>query len=246
MARNHAIAMSLLLASMVLSSCAIRKQRYSDFQTPTPFTPGNTLVIGFLGGREPWHNTKVGVGRLAVELRREVPADVHVETVENTKRGLAMQFVKKGLDRDANGVLDESELRSARIILYGQSFGGAAVVKFARQLDAIGVPVMLSIQVDSIGRDDELVPPNVKMSANLYQKNGLIIHGADNVRALDPERTTILFNRRFDYRGKYQQVRKFPWYLEPFQTPHMRMDNDPAVWCEVKRLILAELDAERR
>jgi hypothetical protein len=245
MARDHAI-VALILAPLLVGAGCSHPQRYSDIRTPTPLAKNDTLIIGFLGGRNSFRNTKIGVSRLAIDLRRQLSPSVHIETVENQQRGVAMQVVQKGLDRNGNGRLDESERRSARIILYGQSFGGAAVVKFARQLDAIGVPVMLSVQVDSVGRNDELVPPNVRKAANFYQANGFIIRGAQRVRASDPECTTVLFNRRFDYRGHYEQVRKFPWYLEPFQTVHMRMDNDPEVWSQVERLILETIKEERR
>ena len=93
---------------------------------------------------------------------------------------------------------------------------------------------------------DALVPPNVRKAANFYQTDDLIIHGARRIRASDPQQTTILCNRRFDYSGHYEQVRKFPWYLEPFQSMHMRMDNDPQVWNEVEKLILTTLKEERR
>jgi hypothetical protein len=129
-----------------------------------------------MGERDSWHDENVGVGRLAAKLRKSVLKGVHVETVENLKRGLALKFVKNSLDRDGNGELDDSERSSARIILYGQSFGGAAVVKFARQLNEMAVPVLLTIQIDSVGRGDEMIPPNVRSAA-----------------------TVILFNRRVDY-----------------------------------------------
>ena len=47
------------------------------------------------------------------------------------------------------------------LVMYGQSFGGAAVVKLARQLQAMSLPVLLTIQIDSVGRDDSVIPQNV-------------------------------------------------------------------------------------
>jgi hypothetical protein len=44
-------------------------QRYEDFQTPTPFSQNETLVIGFVGGLEDWNSGREGVRRLALELR---------------------------------------------------------------------------------------------------------------------------------------------------------------------------------
>jgi hypothetical protein len=132
----------LLFALFNVSGCGLRGQRYSDIQTPTPLRREDTLIIGFMGGRDSWRDENVGVGRLAAKLRKSELNGAHVETVENLKRGLALKFVKNSFDRDGNSELDDSERSSARIILYGQSFGGAAVVKFARQLNEIGVPEM--------------------------------------------------------------------------------------------------------
>ncbi len=177
--RSSILATSVLLfALMNLSGWLARGQSYSDIRTPTPLGPKDTLIIGFMGGRDSWRDQGVGVGRLAAKLRKSELNGVHIETVENLKRSVALKFVKNSLDRDGNGKLDDSERTSARIILYGQSFGGAAVVKFARQLNEIAVPVLLTVQVDSVGRGDELIPANVRTAANFYQDNGRVIHGA--------------------------------------------------------------------
>jgi hypothetical protein len=235
-----------LFALFDLSGCGLRGQRYSDIQTPTPLCREDALIIGFMGGRDSWRDENVGVGRLAAKLRKSELNGVHIETVENLKRGLALKFVKNSLDRDGNGELDDSERSSARIILYGQSFGGAAVVKFARQLNEIAVPVLLTIQIDSVGRGDEMIPPNVRTAANFYQNNGRVIRGAQNIRATDPNRTVILFNRRIDYRKRDVQMRRLPWYKKAFRTDHLKMDNDPEVWKEVEQLIQHAIKQERQ
>jgi len=241
--RSGVLAMfALLFALFDLSGCLGRGQRYSDIRTPTPLGPKDTLIIGFMGGRDSWRDQAVGVGRLAAKLRKPELNGVHVETVENLKRGLALKFVKSSLDHDGNGELDDSERSSARIILYGQSFGGAAVVKFARQLNEMAVPVLLTVQIDSVGRGDEMIPANVRTAANFYQNNGWLIHGAKNIRAADPNRTTILFNRRVDYRNRRVQMRKIPWYKKAFRTDHVKMDSDPEVWQEVELLILRAIE----
>jgi thioesterase domain-containing protein len=69
--------------------------------------------------------------------------------------------------------------------LYGQSFGGAAVVKLARQLDKLGVPVLLTVQIDSVGRGDARIPPNVARAASLFQRNGVLISGEAPIVAED-------------------------------------------------------------
>jgi hypothetical protein len=237
---------ALLFALFDVSDCGLRGQRYSDIKTPTPLGREDTLIIGFMGGRDSWRDENVGVGRLAAKLRKSELKGVHVETIENLKRDLALKFVKNSLDRDGNRELDESERSPARIIVYGQSFGGAAVVKFARQLNEIAVPVLLTIQIDSVGRGDEMIPPNVRTAANYYQDNGRVIRGARNIRATDPNRTVILFDRRIDYLTRNVEVRRVPWYKKAFRTDHLKMDNDPEVWQEVEQLILHVIEQERQ
>jgi hypothetical protein len=89
------------------------------------------------------------------------------------------------------------------LILYGQSFGGAAVVKLARELEVMGVPVLLTVQVDSVGRGDGIIPANVARAANLFQRNGLFIRGEPKIRAQDPSRTTIIGNNAISARFQH-------------------------------------------
>jgi hypothetical protein len=218
-----------------------RGQKYADFTTRTPLADGETLVIGFMGGREPWDNPKPAVRRLALKLRSMGLPGVHVETVENMKRDLALRLVRAAFDRDRDGELGEAERRSARLVVYGQSFGGAAVVKLARQLDAIGVPVLLTVQVDSVGRDDAVIPPNVARAANLFQRNGWFIRGEPEIRAADPARTEVVGNFEYDYRGKRIDVSKVSWFKKIFRVAHTKMEYDPDVWARVEELLLGAL-----
>ena len=224
---------------LLLSSCSIvHGQRYQDFTTPTPLKEGDFLVVGFMGGRESWDNHKRGVRKLALKLRAANLPGVHVETVENKKRRLAVELIRHAFDRDEDGRLDERERASARVIVYGQSFGGAAVVKLARQLKEMGVPVLLTVQVDSVGRDDKVIPSNVARAANLFQRDGLIIKGERDIRPEEPGKTTIIGNFKFDYGGKKIDLSEVSWLKRLFQAAHTKMDHDPEVWALVERIIL--------
>jgi hypothetical protein len=221
-----------------MATAALPAQRVQDFITPTPLEQGATLVIGFLGGRESWDNDKRGVRKLALKLRAMQLPGVYVETVENTKRPVALALVRNAVDRDRSGQLDQHERASARIIVYGQSFGGAAVVKFARELDALGLPILLTVQVDSVGRGDAVIPANVARAANLFQRDGFTIRGEREIRAADPRKTTILGNYRFTYRGKNIDLSEVSWFKRLLQRAHTKMDFDPEVWGLVEKTIL--------
>ncbi len=213
-------------------------QTFETFITPTPLVVDEYLVLGFLGGLEAWNGEDQGVRKLALQLRAKNLPGVHVETVEDRKRALALELIRRAFDRNWDGLLDEQERRSARLILYGMSFGGAAVVKLARQLQAMDVPVLLTVQVDSVGRDDAVIPANVAAAANLYQTDGMFIRGERTIRAEDPSKTAILGNFHFTYEGKKIDLSAIPWYKLIFRVAHGKMNADPDVWAQVGKLIM--------
>jgi hypothetical protein len=228
----------LFVLLCVLSVGCVSRQRYDHFETKTPLAEGDSLVLGFLGGRQSWNSSREGVRRLALELRALKLPRLHVETMENVRRDLAMQLVRNALDRDQNGNLTGNEKKSARLILYGQSFGGAAVVKFANELNHLKIPVLLTIQIDSVGRQDDVLPENVRAAANLFQRNGIFIRGEPEIRGQNPATTRIIGNFEFDYRDKQIDLSSVPWYKKIFRTSHTKMNQDPEVWKKVKELIL--------
>ncbi len=234
---------SVLFLALTACGVSARGQRYRDFITPTPVGEGHLLIVGFMGGRESWDNHRRGVRKLALKLRAMNLPGVHVETVENKRRRLAVELIRSAFDRDRDGRLDDRERASVRLIVYGQSFGGAAVVKLARQLKELGVPVLLTVQVDSVGRGDKVIPSNVRRAANLFQRDGLIIKGEREIRAEDPARTMIVGNFKFDYDGKKVDLSEVSWLKRLFQAAHTKMDHDPEVWALVERLILDAIPA---
>jgi hypothetical protein len=230
--------LSELLCWPVCTGCfLVHGQRYQDFATQTPIEKGEVLILGFMGGRDSW-DTNNALRRLALKLRSRADAGFRVETVENRKRALAIELVRKAFDRDRNGQLDERERASARLILYGQSFGGAAVVKLAKQLKSMAVPILLTVQIDSVGRGDRVIPSNVAQAANLFQRNGLLIRGEPEIVPEDPDRTTIIGNFEFDYRQKEVDVSQVGWHKKIFRVAHNKMEHDPDVWAKVEELIL--------
>ena len=235
----------MAILCLVTLGCLRRGQRYSDFITPTPLAKEDHLVLGILGGREPWNNKKLWVRRLALDLRARSLPHVQVETLENTKRPLAVQLIRKGLDHNGDGQLSAAERESARIIIYGLSFGGAAVVKLARQLDDLDIPVLLTVQVDSVGLGDAVIPPNVRQAANFYQPNGWFIKGEPEIRAEDPGKTKILGNFKYDYSQKEVDTSHIHWFKKLFRAAHAKISNDRDVWAQVERIILNAMHTNR-
>ena len=80
------------------------------------------------------------------------------------------------------------EKQKARIVIFGHSWGASETVTLARKLERDGIPVLLTIQVDSVakvGQNDSVIPANVGQAINFYQPDG-IMHGRPQIRAADP------------------------------------------------------------
>ena len=231
------------LACLVLAPLALCAQHFEDFTTPRPVPPDSYLVIGILGGVEHWNSEGRPVNELAADLRAQSLPNVYVETVEHRHVKLARRLVIEAFDTDHDGKLDDAERAHAHIVLYGHSMGAAAVVKLARELRELGVPVRLTIQVDSIGTGGRDIPPNVLRAANFYQRNGLFLHGESNIRAEDPSATTIIGNFKFDYKAKQVDLSGVNRVERVFGGAHTKMEFDKNVWDAVEALILTEIGA---
>jgi hypothetical protein len=206
--------------------------------TTTPF-----IVIGFVGGLVRHDDMVHSAVQVAAHLRQDYPAGVYVEVLENHLREKAHAKIVRFVDTDRNGTLSVEEKRNARIILYGHSWGASEVVTLAQELGREGIPVLLTVQVDSIskpGENDKVIPANVAEAANFYQLNGFL-HGQPQIRAADPARTHIIGNFRFDYRANPIECKQYPWYDRLFMKSHTEIECDPKVWTQVESLIRSRL-----
>jgi hypothetical protein len=168
---------------------------------------------------------------------------VEVEIFENHLGRQAHQEIVRLLDADHDGKLSEDEKLKARIVLYGHSWGASEAVSMARMLQKDGVPVLLTIQVDSVskpGSDDRSIPANVAQAVNFYQLDGLL-HGQRQIVAADPSHTRILGNFQFDYKSNPVNTHGYPWYARIFMKPHIEIESDPIVWNRVESLIRSEI-----
>src|SRR4051812_9988343 len=208
-----------------------------DFQVPQPAPDDSVLVIGFLGGFEPWNDPHRGVRQVALDLRSLAIPGLYVETVENHRRELALKLIERAMGSDPNRNLNHR----IRIILYGQSWGAAAVVQTARDLQKLRISVQLTVQVDSIGLHDAIVPANVLSAANIYQHDVLSLGGRRKIQAEDPSSTRILENVQLSYLLRpYNTLNRAntSWARRTFGGSHAKMEVDGALWEHVEQLVL--------
>jgi hypothetical protein len=201
------------------------------------------IVIGFVGGMVGHNNASHSEVQLANRLRSDYAAGLQVKMFENRRGGEARREVLRLLDANGDGQLSKAEKLDARIAIYGHSWGASETVTLARALGREGIPVLLTIQVDSVakpGEDDGLIPANVAQAVNFYQNDGLL-HGRSEIRADDSSRTRILGNFQFDYKSRSIDLKGYPWYARLFMKPHIEIESDPSVWQRVESLIRSEL-----
>jgi hypothetical protein len=216
------------------------------FSADEPSTKPPAIVIGFVGGFIAHDNPVHSEVQLAARLRREYPAVVDVETFESYREAKARQNILRLLDTNRVGTLTTEEKQNARIIIYGHSWGGSESIALARALEKDGIPVLLTVQVDSVSRfgdNDVIIPSNVAQAANFYQPHG-IVHGDHDIRAADPARTRIIGNFQFNYEKSPLNCPGYPWYDRIFVKPHTQIECDPMIWERVESLIRANLPQE--
>ena len=198
-----------------------------------------TIVIGFVGGFIKHDNLLHGEVQLAARLRKAYPLGVDVETFENHGGEIALKRVLGLLDTNHDGTLAPQEKQAARIIIYGHSWGASEGIALARELQTNNIPVLLTIQVDSVSKihqNDAVIPANVARAANFYQPDGLI-HGRSSIRAADPTRTNIIGNFRFDYKASSYDCAGYPWFDRIFMKSHIQIECDANVWNQAETLI---------
>ena len=243
--------LGILIRTSIVSLGAVLALAQTGLAQTVPATLTRTMppviVIGFVGGFIKHDNLAHSEVQLAARLRKAYPIGVDVETFESYHRKKAREKVLSLLDTNHDGTLTPDEKQNGRIIIYGHSWGGSEAIALARELEKDGIPVLLTIQVDSISKihqDDAVIPANVAQAANFYQPNGLL-HGQPEIRAADPAHTRIIGNFRFDYKASPYKCVGYPWYDRIFSKSHTQIECDPGVWKQAESLIRSNLPSPR-
>jgi hypothetical protein len=236
------VGFSLLLCATVMAAQLGPSPNNSALSTHRATTP-TIIVIGFVGGFVKHDNSAHVEVQLAERLRKSYPSGAYVRTFENHHRGQAHEEILRLLDSDHDQRLTADERDNARIVIYGHSWGGSETIALAKQLEKEGIPVLLTVQVDSVskpGQRDDVVPSNVAEAINYYQSDG-ILHGRQQIRAANPTSTRILGNFRMNYKEHAQPCNLCRWYANPFMKAHLEIECDPTVWNQVESLIRLQM-----
>lgn len=212
-----------------------------DAASPRAFQ--QLIVIGFMGGSVRANDLVHREALMADDLQQRYPLRLHAAVFANRDSRAALETVLHLLDKDKNGCLNAGERNAARIVIYGHSWGASETIALARRLNELSIPVLLTVQVDSVQKlneHDGLIPPNVRQAINFYQSDGFL-HGRSRILAMDPKQTTILGNFESDYRENPISCDRYPWYARAFMKPHIEIENDPSVWNRIEALIQTEL-----
>jgi hypothetical protein len=197
------------------------------------------IIVGFVGGFVRSDDMKHPEVQFAAHLRKAYPSEVHAEVFANHDGKHALRRVLELLSKDDDGVLTSRGKERASIIIYGHSWGASQVVTLARDLGRLGIPVSLTIQVDSVhkpGHEDAVIPPNVRNAVNFYQTKGFI-HGRSHIRASDQKRTNIIGNFQMAYQDRQINCDNYPWLARHLNRGHHEIENDPRVWEQISSLI---------
>jgi len=237
--RAWLVALTIVIATVPVLSQPVDAARLRAATTAAP----SNIVIGFVGGFVGHDNPHHGPVQLAQQIQRTVPKDTYVRVFENRHRKRAYDTVVRLLDTNHDGVLSLEEKARARIILFGHSWGAAAAVSLARDLRREGVPVLLTVQVDSVAKvwqNDSVIPDNVAEAVNFYQPHG-ILHGRALITAADPAKTEILGNYRVDYKKDPVECPEASWFNRVFTSGHMQSECDPRLWSQIENMVRQRL-----
>ncbi len=247
-ARFVLIVTALLSLVVVLhSQGAAEQSQYASTANGAP----PALVVGFVGGFVHSNDLRHSEVQITRQIHATYGDQVRVLIYENRRSAEARRAILNWFNQEAEAAAAtpektaDREARGARIILFGHSWGASAVVSLARRLQRDGIPVSLTIQVDSVaknGENDSLIPANVVEAANFYQTHGFL-HGRTRISAADPSRTKILGNFRFTYEKEPAECRAYPWYDRLLFKGHTSIECDPHVWSQVEELIRTRLPA---
>jgi len=156
------------------------------------------LYAGIVGGLETPNNKRSGVVQMRDRLKGPTYTDVCARTFSPYHWTAGRNWILSHFPEHP-GPMSDIELKQApKVIVVGHSLGGWAALSVARSLDSEGIPVELTIQVDSVGITDHTVPKNVREAAVFHARDILMFLTTKKIKAADASQTRLVANIRVE------------------------------------------------
>jgi hypothetical protein len=152
------------------------------------------IYLGMVGALELANNSRSGLVQIRETLGQSAYPDVCAKTFSPYVWRSGLHYVLKHFPSHPGPLTQEDLDHAPKVVLVGHSMGGWAVISVARNLKSRGIPVELSIQVDSVGITDQTVPNNVKAAAIFHARDILTFMTTKKIRAEEPSQTKLLAN----------------------------------------------------
>jgi pimeloyl-ACP methyl ester carboxylesterase len=180
-------ALALFLSWFAFSPSAVHATQKSH-------APCTVIVVGYVGGLDFPSNPYSGIVQIRERLKKMAPDGLCVETFSAYTWWHGYDWLMKRLKESSAETPSAGAGEVPKIIVYGHSLGGWATISLSRRLAAKNIPVELTVQVDSVGLVDGIVPSNVKEAANYYRQAVLPPYGRHKISAKDSGATELLGN----------------------------------------------------
>jgi hypothetical protein len=162
------------------------------------------IVAGFRGAIEDPDDRHSGVIAIRNRLHSLGHADLCARVFSPYHQGRAIKWILAQFPMDPSvNSSDADATRQPKVILFGYSLGGWAMLAVARHLGKENVPVQLGVEVDGMWSPSKTVPPNVLEAANFYQRKSWLMKGRDHIRAQDAELTHLVENEQLSKPGHF-------------------------------------------
>jgi hypothetical protein len=189
--------MKRFLRIAIFAAPFIFAAQFSPAAMAAPGSPGacRLIVVGYTGGTETPNYSMSGIVQIRNRLARMNLPGLCAHTFSAYDWWRAYGWVRSQFGATGRDLITAQQVAAGpKVILYGHSLGGWATDWLARRLERQGVPVELTVQMDSVGFTDKTVPPNVKEAANYFEKDTFLLRGRDTICVGDDTKTKLLGN----------------------------------------------------
>ena len=163
-------------------------------EKPTQDSTCKIIYAGFVGALETSNHKGSGVVQIRDTLRGVNYPDVCANSFIPVSWISARDWILTHFPSHPDQ-LTPAELQVVpRVIMVGHSTGGWAMLSVARDLRNKKIPIELTVQIDSVGFTDYIIPSNVSFGAIFHAPDALMFMTTKNVRLEDPIHSKIIAN----------------------------------------------------